>query len=178
MELKVFDQILYSESVGYQKNYQTKPYTLGDFFSNAGSVGIPDYQRPYSWSKQHVLELLADIKKISGDESGSWFIGSLFVITSSGPGGRIMLLDGQQRSTTIQLVALALYKRLRSLQEDSTPMQFALKEQSLKSLFVTNKLEAKFRPIEIVDDIFRSLVSAWILCESEDDFDSEEKKFF
>lgn len=177
MELKVFDQILYSESVGYQKNYQTKPYTLGDFFSNAGSIGIPDYQRPYSWSKQHVLELLEDIKKISGDESGSWFIGSLFVITSSGPGGRIMLLDGQQRSTTIQLVALALYKRLQSLQGDSTPMQFALKEQSLKSLFVTNKLQAKFQPIEIVDDIFRSLVSSWILCESEDDFDLAERKF-
>ena len=154
MELKVFDQILVLGRCP-PKELPNQTVYVGDFFSYAGSVGIPDYQRPYSWSKQHVpWVLLEDIKKISGDEGGSWFIGSLFVITSSGPGGRIMLLDGQQRSTTIQLVALALYKRLRSLQEDSTPRQFALKEQSLKSLFVTNKLEAKFRPIEIVDDIF------------------------
>ena len=177
MEMKVFDRILYSESVGYQKFYQTKPYTLGDFFANAGSIGIPDYQRPYSWSEKHVLELLKDVKKISGDESGSWFIGSLFLMTSSGPGGQIMLLDGQQRTTTIQLVALALYRRLKSLQDDSTPMEFALKEQSLKSLFATNKLEAKFHPIEIVEDIFSTLVSSWILCEAEDDFVSAERKF-
>lgn len=177
MELKVFDQILYSESVGYQKFYQTKPYTLGDFFANAGSVGIPDYQRPYSWSKQHVLQLLNDIKKISGDENGSWFIGSLFLMTSSGPGGRIMLLDGQQRSTTVQLIALALYRKLLLLRADAAPMEFALKQQSLKSLFVTNRLEAKFHPIEIVDVIFSALVASWILCETDEEFVAAEKTF-
>ena len=177
MEEKVYDKILYAEIAGHQKFYQTKPHTLGDFYSGSKSIAIPDYQRPYSWKESNVSELLQDIKKIQDNEEDSWFIGSLFLLTSAGPNNSVMLLDGQQRSTTIQLIALAALKRCIVLQGEASRRQLELLDRSLKSILVNNELKSKFRPIDVVAPMYFELVENWVLCETEDEFLHEEVKF-
>ena len=71
---------------------------------------VPDYQRDYVWQESHVLTLLEDIKSnIDFDpedvESDPYFIGSIVVFsTPQKDGGKYLLIDGQQRMTTIFLL--------------------------------------------------------------------------
>ncbi|GAB6122461.1 DUF262 domain-containing protein [Dysgonomonas termitidis] len=70
---------------------------------------IPEYQRPYVWSKDEVIELLDDISYASvNTPSNDYFLGS-FVYQHRKAGGEQEfiendLLDGQQRITTIFLL--------------------------------------------------------------------------
>ncbi len=71
---------------------------------------IPIYQRVYSWEKEQCKELWDDIIKIGGDDKmDGHFIGSILYvlggITHSDP---LLIIDGQQRLTTITLLLTAL----------------------------------------------------------------------
>lgn len=85
---------------------------------------VPDYQRDYVWQESHVLTLLEDIKSnIDFDpedvESDPYFIGSIVVFsTPQKDGGKYLLIDGQQRMTTIFLLFCAIKARLKELNED------------------------------------------------------------
>ena len=43
--------------------HMISPRTVYDFFSKYNKVNIPKYQRPYSWTENHVDDLLNDIMK-------------------------------------------------------------------------------------------------------------------
>ncbi|MFP6245372.1 DUF262 domain-containing protein [Helicobacter pylori] len=71
---------------------------------------IPIYQRVYSWEKEQCKELWDDIIKVGGDDKmDGHFIGSILYmldgITHSAP---LLIIDGQQRLTTITLLLTAL----------------------------------------------------------------------
>ncbi|GAA7282454.1 DUF262 and DUF1524 domain-containing protein [Helicobacter pylori] len=75
---------------------------------------IPIYQRVYSWEKEQCKELWDDIIKIGGDDKmDGHFIGSILYvlggITHSDP---LLIIDGQQRLTTITLLFIALRNHL------------------------------------------------------------------
>ncbi len=75
---------------------------------------IPIYQRVYSWEKEHCKQLWDDIIKIGGnDKMNGHFIGSILYVrvdaTHSSP---LLIIDGQQRLTTITLLFIALRNRL------------------------------------------------------------------
>ncbi|UOR38743.1 DUF262 and DUF1524 domain-containing protein [Helicobacter pylori] len=71
---------------------------------------IPIYQRLYSWEKEQCKQLWDDIIKIGGnDKMDRHFIGSILYVrdynTHSSP---LLIIDGQQRLTTITLLLTAL----------------------------------------------------------------------
>ncbi|MFP6350727.1 DUF262 domain-containing protein [Helicobacter pylori] len=71
---------------------------------------IPIYQRLYSWKKEQCEQLWDDIIKIGGnDKMNGHFIGSILYVrddnTHSSP---LLIIDGQQRLTTITLLFIAL----------------------------------------------------------------------
>ncbi|WP_187931383.1 DUF262 and DUF1524 domain-containing protein [Helicobacter pylori] len=75
---------------------------------------IPIYQRVYSWEKEQCEQLWDDIIKIGGnDKMNGHFIGSILYvrngITHSDP---LLIIDGQQRLTTITLLCIALRNHL------------------------------------------------------------------
>lgn len=72
---------------------------------------IPIYQRLYSWEKEQCKQLWDDIIKIGGnDKMDGHFIGSiLYVIHDAKYSNNVLLIiDGQQRLTTITLLLTAL----------------------------------------------------------------------
>ncbi len=75
---------------------------------------IPIYQRVYSWEKEQCEQLWDDIIKIGGnDKMNGHFIGSILYArvddTHSSP---LLIIDGQQRLTTITLLFIALRDHL------------------------------------------------------------------
>ncbi|GAA7618242.1 DUF262 and DUF1524 domain-containing protein [Helicobacter pylori] len=77
---------------------------------------IPIYQRVYSWEKEQCKQLWDDIIKIGGnDKMDGHFIGSiLYVINdkTSYSNNVLLIIDGQQRLTTITLLLTALRNHL------------------------------------------------------------------
>lgn len=70
---------------------------------------IPVYQRNYDWKKENCKRLLEDLNEVYRDNRKSHFFGSLVVIyNDDGEGQEYIIIDGQQRVTTISLLLLAL----------------------------------------------------------------------
>lgn len=88
---------------------------LGFFEENQNNqFVIPIYQRLYSWKKEQCEQLWDDIIKIGGnDKMNGHFIGSILYVrdgnTHSSP---LLIIDGQQRLTTITLLCIALRSHL------------------------------------------------------------------
>ncbi|MEJ8626706.1 DUF262 and DUF1524 domain-containing protein [Helicobacter pylori] len=91
---------------------EAKEATLLRFFeeNQNNQFVIPIYQRLYSWKKEQCEQLWDDIIKIGGnDKMNGHFIGSILYArvdaTHSSP---LLIIDGQQRLTTITLLFIAL----------------------------------------------------------------------
>ncbi|GAA8925577.1 hypothetical protein VN0932_06680 [Helicobacter pylori] len=72
---------------------------------------IPIYQRLYSWEKEQCKELWDDIIKIGGnDKMDGHFIGSILYVLDriTHSNNALLIIDGQQRLTTITLLLIAL----------------------------------------------------------------------
>ncbi|MGL2389811.1 GmrSD restriction endonuclease domain-containing protein [Helicobacter pylori] len=73
---------------------------------------IPIYQRVYSWEKEQCKQLWDDIIKIGGnDKMDGHFIGSIVFVHDgvySTDHNELLIIDGQQRLTTITLLLTAL----------------------------------------------------------------------
>lgn len=78
---------------------------------STGNLAIPDYQRPYKWTKRNIEELLTDISKAieEGQKYGKSYkyrIGTILIHNSQD--GKLYIVDGQQRIISIALVCLYL----------------------------------------------------------------------
>ncbi len=76
---------------------------------------IPIYQRLYSWEKEQCKELWDDIIKIGGnDKMDGHFIGSILYVLDgiTHSDNTLLIIDGQQRLTTITLLLTALRDHL------------------------------------------------------------------
>lgn len=81
---------------------------------------VPLYQRVYSWRKPHLNQLWDDIVELTQarreDPGASHFIGSLVLSTSPDYSvvgvSKLLVIDGQQRLTTLTLLLAALRDHL------------------------------------------------------------------
>ena len=84
---------------------------------------VPEYQRQYNWKKEHLRRLLADClngfyRLSASSEPEYTFLGSLILATDnrsepSFDGASLIVVDGQQRLTSLILVTCALFQRIR-----------------------------------------------------------------
>ncbi|MGX3045592.1 DUF262 domain-containing protein [Helicobacter sp. T3_23-1056] len=81
-----------------------KRATIAEICKRDRIFEIPPYQRLYEWESVQIEELLNDIQKAC-DESKDYFIGN---ITTSQKGDKYVLIDGQQRLTTLWFVGFYL----------------------------------------------------------------------
>ncbi|GAA9929431.1 hypothetical protein VN0859_10400 [Helicobacter pylori] len=81
---------------------------------------IPIYQRLYSWEKEQCKELWDDIIKIGGDDKmDRHFIGFILYVLDGikHSNNALLIIDGQQRLTTITLLLIALRDHLNDEDE-------------------------------------------------------------
>ncbi len=122
---------------------------LGFFEENQNNqFVIPIYQRLYSWGKGQCKQLWDDIIKIGGnDKMNGHFIGSILYVrvddTHSSP---LLIIDGQQRLTTITLLFIALRNHL----SDEVKILENFSHQKIQNRYLINsdeKGDKKFRLI-------------------------------
>ena len=68
---------------------------------------IPVYQRNYSWKEENCRQLYDDLVKVSKNERPMHFFGSI-VCVYNGSDEDFLIIDGQQRITTVSLLLLAM----------------------------------------------------------------------
>ncbi len=115
-----------------------KATTLLKFFkeNQNNQFVIPIYQRLYSWKKEQCEQLWDDIIKIGGnDKMNGHFIGSiLYVLDGNTPSSPLLIIDGQQRLTTITLLFIALRNHLND--EDEFLEKFS--HQKIQNRYLIN----------------------------------------
>ncbi|GAA7806398.1 hypothetical protein BB394_03835 [Helicobacter pylori] len=122
---------------------------LGFFEENQNNqFVIPIYQRLYSWGKEQCEQLWDDIIKIGGnDKMNGHFIGSILYARVDGThSSPLLIIDGQQRLTTITLLFIALRDHLND--EDELLEKFS--HQKIQNRYLINsdeKGDKKFRLI-------------------------------
>ncbi|GAA3948411.1 DUF262 domain-containing protein [Microbacterium soli] len=77
------------------------------------NIVVPVYQRQYRWDIGACEKLLSDVRSVAGEEDDHrHFIGSI-LSAEDADGGDLVLIDGQQRVTTIMLLIAALHHAVR-----------------------------------------------------------------
>ena len=86
--------------------------TLNKLLNTSRQFIVPIFQRNYSWQKSQYEQLWFDILRASKfKEKQNHFIGSIVYIDMGTPAGRpqqLLLIDGQQRLTTISMLLCAI----------------------------------------------------------------------
>ncbi|WRC49409.1 DUF262 domain-containing protein [Helicobacter pylori] len=98
---------------------EAKQSTVNDFFALTGTIfSIPVYQRNYTWKKENCEKLLQDIVSISQNKK-THFMGSITYILhliddkkSLRKLQEFVIIDGQQRITTIMLLLKAIETKI------------------------------------------------------------------
>ncbi len=84
---------------------------FGSLIRSGGKYIIPQFQRDYSWEEEQWDDLWQDID-IMYDEKGEHYMGYLVLQTK---GKDCLIIDGQQRFTTITIIILATIKAIQKL---------------------------------------------------------------
>ncbi|WP_066389501.1 DUF262 and DUF1524 domain-containing protein [Helicobacter himalayensis] len=119
------------------------------FLSNPSTQFIiPVYQRTYSWDEEDCEKLWQDIKKIgANNEGGGYFIGSVVYIHDNiyhqSSTQQLLVIDGQQRLTTLTLL-------LQALREVTNDEIEGFSQDEIRDYYLTNqygKNEKKYKLI-------------------------------
>ncbi len=69
---------------------------------------IPVYQRNYDWKQEHCQQLYEDLMGIIEKKPESYFMGSIVSTLSDSYGNARIIIDGQQRLTTLSILLLTI----------------------------------------------------------------------
>ena len=135
----------------------------------AGSttIVVPVYQRQYRWDIGGCERLLSDIRAVAdADESHRHFLGSILSAQDGASAEDLILIDGQQRLTTLTLLIAALHHSVR----DTDPTLAA--ELSRVLVRADDPARTKLRPHEAWAGLYESVV-----LERRDEDDERESRF-
>lgn len=93
-------------TIGQVGNVGKTENVSGKFFE------IPPYQRLYEWGKEQIETLLNDMKKAFDlDKEKAYFIGNITTSIYKDDNNKFILIDGQQRLTTLWFIGFYLASR-------------------------------------------------------------------
>lgn len=120
---------------------------------------IPIYQRNYDWKQANCAQLFDDLVKLYGSGKRSHFFGSF--VSSFNDDGQRVLIDGQQRITTVSLLLLALVNLTREGRIRSRKPDFAdsVSELYLVSKYIEGSRKVKLKPVKKDKDAFDALIA-------------------
>lgn len=110
---------------------------------------VPIYQRTYSWSFKQCNQLWKDVIEITKKEIEKvHFIGSVVYIDMGEPIGRpqqLLLIDGQQRLTTLSLLLCALQRYI-----EDEELEDVINPNKIKNYFLLNNEETGIDRYKII----------------------------
>ena len=95
---------------------------------------IPVYQRNYDWKTENCKQLYDDLIKVIRRGRKSHFFGSIVSVHNDGEFNEYLVIDGQQRLTTISLLLLAMYNLMKN--GVLTPEKVNLAEKIYKTYLI------------------------------------------
>ncbi|MDD2476964.1 MAG: DUF262 domain-containing protein [Dysgonamonadaceae bacterium] len=135
--------------------------SLQAIIEGAKQYVVPLFQRTYSWEKKEWEMLWKDIVELGAEENPrGHFIGSIVTMpAASVPEGvpKYLLIDGQQRLTTIFILLAALRDNARQCG------QFRLAEEIINTLLVNPYLDGqdyyKLQPTQVDRTVFHNIIN-------------------
>src|SRR3954467_15347025 len=125
------------------------------FLKKSPQFVIPIYQRTYSWTEKECRQLWDDIIRTgTNDAVSAHFVGSivyiekgLYQVSSQSP---MLVIDGQQRLTTLTLLVAALAKALDALDEASREPVDGFSPRKLRNYYLLNPEEEAERRYKLI----------------------------
>lgn len=114
------------------------------FFGDEFFFSIPEYQRPYSWKKEHCEQLFDDI--YGANREDDYFLGTIILqqLESIGNSTKYSVIDGQQRITTLQILLACLRDNVENTSfKDATQQKIFQKENEADSIPEKARIEVK-----------------------------------
>jgi hypothetical protein len=122
--------------IDVSNSFKSESKVLSDFYSKPGiALYVPQYQRQYSWDTANVDQLIDDVvhgvaalvdPQTRDTDKIITFLGTVIIVNDKSDGQNIpnfdqtaapskiyMIIDGQQRMTTLALLACALFEELK-----------------------------------------------------------------
>lgn len=121
---------------------------------------IPVYQRNYDWKIENCKQLFDDLVKIIKNNRKSHFFGSIVsVYEPSGRNTEFLVIDGQQRLTTVSLILLAMHNLISS--NKVTPQDPSIGKQIYEDFLVDKyqpkETRVKLKPVKNDQNAFGKL---------------------
>jgi len=123
---------------------------------------IPEYQRPYRWPEENVERLMSDLLEgvndvyLNGADESTLFLGTLLVVQTpnsdisryiadadySSPAGMYYIVDGQQRLSTMAILAVVLHRKINTVlnQLQTTYENNEQKDDFIRTKNIVNQL--------------------------------------
>ncbi len=111
-----------------------------DCLLNEDSYAIPLYQRNFSWTYDEIEQLLNDVADAFQEKRDNYYIGTLVVNEEN---GLFKIIDGQQRTTALNLIALALKHEFSFDRLKAVNLTFPARRKSndnIQKLFTKQKI--------------------------------------
>ena len=124
---------------------------------------IPVYQRNYDWKIENCKQLYDDLIQVIKNNSKTHFFGSIVsVYEPSGRNTEFLIIDGQQRLTTMSLLFLAMYNILEEkiiISEDES-LKDQIYEDFLVDKYQPQEKRMKLKPIKNDQKAFSKLFNS------------------
>lgn len=107
---------------------------------NEDTYAIPLYQRNFAWTYDEIEQLLNDVADAFQEKRDNYYIGTLVVNEEN---GLFKIIDGQQRTTALNLIALALKHEFSFDRLKAVNLTFPARRKSnenIQKLFTKEKI--------------------------------------
>lgn len=145
---------------------------ISDYFKGDKTLFIiPIYQRNYAWEEKHCERLFKDLERINRDGVKSHFFGSIVSTKASETEDDLLIIDGQQRITTLSLIVLAAMNAVKNgdieglSEEDMDSYCKLYLKASLRKVERKTKLVPIDNDIKAYDALFENNIETFVPAE-------------
>ena len=137
--------------------------TFGEMIDGTKQFIIPVFQRDYAWTADNWRQLWDDIVRAGGVSSGGHFVGAIVQVPGTTVAARptYLVIDGQQRLTTLTIMGAALCHHLKenpTAHNDELPKVVEMEERFLLNRHSDGRARYKLALRRADDETLRAVV--------------------